>query len=765
MCEITNILYLKDNPVITKIVQSSIAKYQPNWQLKLITINEDSQHKFDINHKNLIVVDCSKSAYSISSTIKSIRGSSGDIPILIIMDDDTFETTHTYCDEDILIDYISSNDFRRLIPIISRLRAVSNEIKRRKKAETEYLESEERFRLLVEQASDAFFLHDMEGKFIAVNQHACDSLGYSRKEFLAMRVANIELSSKSQDLLSQWEKLKPQSPVTTNGVHRRKDGSTFPVEVRVGLVSSQNQPFVLALARDVTTQQKSLQSLKESEEQYRTLFEESKDVVFVATLEGNFLDINSAGVELLGYDTKKELLQIKMNEKLYADTHDHEVIKMQLQNHGHVKDYEIELLKKNGHKVLVLETATPVYGAGKKIISYRGIIRDITERRKLEQHLLHSQKMDAIGTLASGIAHDFNNILLAIIGYTELAISLIADGHLSLAKLEHVLAAAARARDLVSKILTFSSNSPQERKPIDLSHVLKEALQLLRPSLPATIDVQVNIKANVGAVLADSTQLHQVIMNLGTNAYQAMKEQGGILRVDLDEVDLNPDLMAIYPELGKGVYVKLSISDTGPGIPKEQMKRIFDPFYTTKSSIGGTGLGLSVVHGIVRGHGGVITAYSEIGRGTKFQIYIPEVEVNILPGSHRLQVDRSQLEGVEHILLVDDEPEIVDSGTAMLKSFDYTVTATTNCLEAIELFQLNSDQIDLVITDYTMPEMTGIELAQELIRIRPNIPIILITGFGERISAESVALVGIREYVPKPFFDYEIISAIRRVLD
>ncbi len=384
------------------------------------------------------------------------------------------------------------------------------------------------------------------------------------------------------------------------------------------------------------------------------------------------------------------------------------------------------------------------------------------EKEQLEGQLMHTQKLEAIGTLAGGIAHDFNNILGVIMGYTELALLDIPEGTSLQLKLDEVLKASNRAKEMVNQILTFSRQSKQERKPIQISLIVKEVLKMLRASLPTTIEIRQNFRTGLAPVLSDPTQIHQVLMNLCTNAAHAMRDKGGVLEVSLTDVDIDSDAAAQHPDITPGRYQRLTVSDTGHGMDRAVMKRIFDPFFTTKGPGEGTGMGLAVIHGIVKSHDGAITVHSELGKGTTFQVFFPTIESKVTAEPEHFA---PLLLGNERILFVDDEEALVGMGQQMLESLGYEIVARTSSIDALKVFRTQPDKFDLVITDMTMPNMTGAELAKKIMRIRSDIPIVLCTGFSEVISEEKAKAIGIREFVMKPIIRQKIAKIIRRVLD
>jgi signal transduction histidine kinase/ActR/RegA family two-component response regulator len=384
------------------------------------------------------------------------------------------------------------------------------------------------------------------------------------------------------------------------------------------------------------------------------------------------------------------------------------------------------------------------------------------EKLALQLQLQQAQKMEAVGTLAGGIAHDFNNILAAIMGHTEISLMQVEKDELVRESLDKILQASLRAKELVNQILTFSRQNPLNVQRIMLKPIIREVIGLLRASLPRTIDITDRISKDLYAIEADPTQIHQVLMNLCTNAAHAMEENGGLLTVELENINLSKEKHPPLWDLQPGKYVKLSVADTGHGIAPENLGRIFDPYFTTKKPGKGTGMGLSVSHGIIKSYNGAITVKSERGSGTRFDLYFPGYEreegktaevLETLPG------------GKERILFVDDEETLVEMMKNILKRLGYRVVATDTPLDALELFRTDPMSFDLVITDMAMPRMTGDQFARELLKIRKEIPIIMCTGFNERVNTSNIASLGIRRLLMKPLSISNISSIIREVLD
>jgi signal transduction histidine kinase/ActR/RegA family two-component response regulator/HAMP domain-containing protein len=397
-----------------------------------------------------------------------------------------------------------------------------------------------------------------------------------------------------------------------------------------------------------------------------------------------------------------------------------------------------------------------------RVVSAEERVKAETALRKREVELRQAQKLDAIGTLAGGIAHDFNNILSAITGYTELARMELSDNAYALSHLAAVTQAADRATELVRQILSFSRKREQERKVIQLRHVVAEAVKLLRATIPTTIKFETDLAPDAPTVLADSTQVHQIIMNLGTNALHAMKGSAGTLGIKLESFTVDESVAATNPQLHPGLYARLSVSDTGHGMDCATLDRVFEPFFTTKAPGEGTGLGLSVVHGIVQNHEGAIAVYSQPEEGTVFHVYLPAHGASAEPGERDLE--RVPQGNGERILFIDDEPALAELGKCIVETLGYRVRSTTDPLDALNAFQMDPNQFDLVITDYTMPNLTGVELARKLSEIRPGVAVILATGYTATMTTEAFRGVGISNVLMKPLSIARLSQAIEDAL-
>jgi PAS domain S-box-containing protein len=519
-----------------------------------------------------------------------------------------------------------------------------------------------------------------------------------------------------------------------------------------------------AANRMVQERNKAEAALRESEKNYRELVQSANSIIMRMDTEGKITFFNTYAQNFFGY-REEEIIGKNVIGTIVPELNiaGFDLAVMIKDIGAHPERYvsnENENIRRNGERVQVTWMNKAIYDEDGNVSEILCVGIDVTEKWQLEKRLAQAQKMESIGTLAGGIAHDFNNILSAVIGYTELSLIDIPKGSALQNNLQQVLKAGGRAKDLVRQILTFSRQRENELVPVKVSLIVNEALKLLRASLPTTIKMRHHIKSYL-AVLTDPTNIHQVLMNLCTNASFAMQKEGGVLEVSLSDVDLDADFAKQHPDVKPGKFIRLIVSDTGYGMSPEVSERIFDPFFTTKKMGQGTGMGLSVVHGIVKSHGGTIIVESSPGKGSAFSVFLPAIESEVTD-----QVDQTQLviTGNERILFVDDEDFQADIGKRMLERLGYRVTAKTNSVEALDLFRQTPDEFDLVITDMTMPDMTGDVLSRRLISIRPDIPIIVCTGYSARINPDIIKEIGIKEMAMKPVVMKDIAQMIHRVL-
>lgn len=523
------------------------------------------------------------------------------------------------------------------------------------------------------------------------------------------------------------------------------------------------------LHQEVVNRRQSEEALRDSEQRYRDLFDSITDLIYTQDLQGRFTSANQATAAIFGYAPSeligREGSQFMLPE--HREAFETEYLPT-LRHQGSMSGLG-QYLDVHGHKHYIEYRSTLVRPEkGEPYISGSG--RDVTDRvlarqrlKQLEAQLLQSQKMEAMGTLAGGIAHDFNNVLASMLGFTELVLTDLPSESPWRHDLEQVLKAGERAKGMVRQILSFSRHSETGRSPVAVQPVVAETLELLRASLPATITVDSHLDAPREMVLADPSQIHQVVMNLATNAFQAMGSKGGVLSLVLEPTELEPEQAAAFAELEPGPYLRLTVSDTGQGMDPKTMRRIFEPFFTTKDKSEGSGMGLAMVHNIVKNHGGEVTVHSRPGQGSVFEVYLPLL-TDAPESTPEGREQQAQTGGGERVLLVDDEEPVGKMGRGMLESLGYRVSLRLSGREALAELRRAPQDYDLVITDLTMPQITGDELARDLYGIAPELPVVIATGYGGHLPQEDLP-PNVRLILSKPFTRREMAQAVRRALE
>ncbi len=650
----------------------------------------------------------------------------------------------------------------------------------------------ERYRTLFEGIGDAIFVHrigapDELGTFLEVNNIACSRLGYTREELLNMSPMEINAPGLDVNIPALIQELLEKKEMLTEAVHVAKDGKHIPVEIHAHVIPIEGEMTVISITRDITERKKWEKKLQEtheqlekyiqertvdlqkSEAQYKRLLEEIPGMLYQFSVKrgGRFYSQRVATI------LKYPLIHFYESPSLWHDCiHPEDIGKVDeaidLFKVGTDFDLEYRIKDATGEWHWFSDRSIGRWTESDDMI-IEGLAVDITKQKKAEQEQLklmnqlrEVQRMEAIGTLAGGIAHDFNNILAAIIGYSEMAVEIIPADNPANPMVQHVLKAGNRAKELVKQILAFSRQGTGERKPIQIQKLAWEAIKLLEATIPKSIQIRTEINDTCGTVMADPTQVHQVMMNLCTNSYHAMRKNGGTLEVTVKQVKYSPPPSEIS-QPDQEDYILMEVRDTGHGMNKAVLERIFDPYFTTKKKGEGTGLGLSVVHGIVISHNGHITVDSEPGKGTCFQIYFPVIQqANDTPIAEPITIPMGNN---EHILLLDDEELLADMGQQVLTRLGYRVTAFTNAKDALHAFQAHPDDFQLVITDMSMPNMSGTELGQKLLAIRPDISLILFTGFSEMMNEAKAKKLGFKGFVMKPMVTSKLATIIRNVLD
>ncbi len=663
-------------------------------------------------------------------------------------------------------------------------------------------ESEEKHRLLAENTVDCIWQMNLDLELTYINQAVFPFFGYTPEEWIGSKLPEYCSSEEMEKMQAIISDALANLPDKTTEVFEtslyHKNGKEIPCEItgKIILDDEGNPLYFQGATRNIAERKRAEESLKESNGRQKYLHSMTRlmcdnlpDFIWTKDLEKRYIFANKACCEKL-LDAKDTDEPVGKTDMYFAArAKDSNPENPEYHTFGKTctsSDLAVLETKKpqrfdeSGNvkgKFLCLDVyKSPFRDEKGNLIGTVGYARDITkekeieeerkraekEKIKLEAQLIKVQKMEAIGTLAGGSAHDLNNILFPISGYTEMLLKDVPEESPLKQSLIEILQGTKRAGNLVKQILTFSRQTDHELKPLKTQLVIKEALKLIKSSLPSTIEITQNVKSDCGLVFADPTQIHQIVMNLCTNAYHTMEETGGKLTVHLKEVVLVVEDLK-DPTMMPGKYVCLTVTDTGTGMDQSVIDRIFDPYFTTKEEGKGTGLGLAVAHGIVKSHGGHISVYSESGKGTEFQILLPVIKKQ--KETAKVETDTPIQKGDERILLVDDEDMITNMEKQMLERLGYHVTARTSSTDALEAFKANPDRFDLIITDMTMPNMTGEQLAAEIIKIRSDIPVILCTGFSEMMSEEKAKSLGIKGFLMKPAVMKDFSYMIRKVLD
>ncbi|MDH5298716.1 MAG: PAS domain-containing protein, partial [Desulfobulbaceae bacterium] len=641
--------------------------------------------------------------------------------------------------------------------------ALQEQIARRAESEEATILAYNELRQIFDACSDSMRVMDTDGRIIRVNKSFAELAGISPDEARGKHCSALfSCPNCHTERCSIRRIVHHGQPVESEATHTGRDGATAfylittapmrdPAGRLIGVVQN---------LKDITLRKLAEGEIRKAKEDWERTFESIGDIATIQDKEMRIVRVNQATCRALGAPPA-ELVGKRCHELFHGTGEpcpDCPALLTIID--GMARSAEIF------HPTLdrtFLVSASPVFDDKGTVMGIAHFAKDLSETKKLEQRLRQAHKMEAIGTLAGGIAHDFNNILTAILGYTELAMASTDKENKLHQDLQAIKHAGRRAGALVRQILSFSRQDEQQRRTILVAPLVKEALKMMRATLPSTIDIQTEITAEQAVIDGNPTQIHQVLMNLCTNGAHALRPHGGILRVSLTTVTIadgsgQEEGAALPP----GTYLKLSVADNGQGIPPEILNRIFEPYFTTKEQGKGTGLGLAMAHGIVLSHGGRITVESEVDKGTTVNVFFPVITdptmiepVQIFPPA----------QGNERILLVDDEPMVLAVARRLLQSLGYEVVGETDSTEALALFRTRADDFDLVITDMTMPKLTGAQLAEQMLALRPDLPIILCTGFNETINKEMARNLGIKGYALKPFTTEEMAHLIRQVLD
>ena len=636
--------------------------------------------------------------------------------------------------------------------------------------------SEEDYRHLYDNAPDMFYSVDpATAAIIKCNQTAADTLGYTKKELVGRSVFDIyapESAEYAEETL--FPRFKKTGEISEEElVMKTKDGGTLDVALNVSAVRDREGNILHSnsICRDISERKRAEAALKSSQALLNASLEQNPLGIIIADVaDAKVRVMNEAFQDIFGttdepssdislFDYEPSWKAFRPDGTVYGNMAESPLGRAV--SGITVSNEEMRIVRKDGAARLVSCSATPIQNEQGDVVAALAIYDDITDRTRMMAQLQQAQKMESIGTLAGGIAHDFNNILSSILGFTALALEDVEKDTVIEDNLQEVYAAGKRAKELVQQILVFARRADEMIQPVEVGLIAKEVIRFIRSSIPSTIEIKQNIESK-SMIMGSATGVHQILMNLCTNAAHAMEAEGGILEVGLKDVTIDGDFDRQDLNLEAGKYLEMTVSDTGVGIGPGTLGSVFDPYFTTKGPGKGTGMGLAVVHGIVETYGGAITVDSKLGQGTVFTIYLPATTKGKEHPAHEPEAFPS---GTERILFVDDEASIAGMNTQFLERLGYSVASRTDSTEALELFSSKPNDFDLVITDLTMPKMTGDRLATALMETRPDIPVILCTGYGKKISDEQAREIGIKAFAYKPVDRKDLARTVRKVLD
>ena len=698
-----------------------------------------------------------------------------------------------------------------------KIQDLQQELRELEDQENDIRLQEQWFRRLFNQTCDMVLVHaitteGLPGRILETNDVVCARLGYSREELLEMTPMDVEfvqaptttlgytksdmvvlpddyVHKRHSDFVTRpakqlMERVLKEEQVTYEKIFEDKNGNSIPVDVEAKLIELRGRRVVLLTARDISAQQQTEQELDESRRRFNDFFMRSPIGIAIYDAERHLVDVNRSCLRMFGVPDRTQFANFDMfdNAFISADA------KGQIAKGESVR-FELCLdFADAGHRAGFITTRTDKayfdvminnMGPNRDFLprGYFAQVQDITDRRKAEaelraneRQLRQAEKMEAIGSLASGIAHDFNNILTPIVGYAELTMRTAKENPAVQKCMSGIIKASARAKDLIGQILTHCREADdvdeQDLHPVIVTPIIKEVIVLQKKALSEKVLIKRILKAEHDTILGNATKIHQVLMNICTNAGHAMKDsEECILEISATNFAIDRRSKSKYRELEPGRYLQISISDTGTGMDDQTAERVFEPFFTTKKKGEGTGMGLSVVQGIVRSFRGIIALDTKPGQGSTFTIIFPTIEKKVTPVQTTPMEQADLPMGTERIIIVDDEEDILDMAKRLLESLGYQAVTAASAIQALAIFRQDPSKFDLIVTDQVMPVMSGEDLSREVLAMRPDMPIILLTGFPDDLTEEKALEIGIREFLLKPLASVDLATAIRRQLD
>jgi PAS domain S-box-containing protein len=644
--------------------------------------------------------------------------------------------------------------------------ALARDITERQETERVLRDNEERLKVLFEFAPDACFLTDLQGVLLDGNRATEVITGFGRDELRGKSLFDVDILSlddlpKATASLMESARGRPVGPVEY--VLTRRDGTRVTVEIRTYPVRIKKQHLVLAIARDITERREAEQALRQSEADLRALVDHATYGIYRSTPAGRFLSVNPTLVSMLGYDDENQVLGLDIESQLYLTPQERKRVLELCTAEGRFDGIETEWQRRDGTPIQVRVSGRPVFGETGDLACFEVFVMDVSEQRMLEEQLRQAQKMEAIGQLTGGIAHDFNNLLSVILLNAEFVASALKGGQPAmLPDVQEIEAAARKAAAMTKQLLGFSRRADLLMVPTNIGRVVRELFPMVRRLLPETIDVEIDVRSDHAIAVADTGAVEQMLLNLATNARDAMK-QGGKLRVEVSGAHLDHAYCSLNPSARPGNYVCLSVADTGTGMDAATRARIFDPFFTTKPLGEGTGLGLAMIYGLIKQHGGHVMVYSEPGDGTTFRLYFPAAQVDSSSEKDR-ESTGGLFGGSETILLVEDETALRRTGRRILEKYGYTVIDAADGEQALKIYEERRAEIDLIVCDLVMPRMSGAEFYKTLRRMGDPVKFILASGYSEK-EAERRTLDASVPFVQKPWRLDELLSRLRQQLD